>query len=119
MRTRRATNCAIAPCTGSTGYQSPGRGRKPSALLARGARQVVVSGERSVVEVLEDRILVVDLQHHSAGTTQPRWHDVELGILGALDAEPRPRHPLRTTAPHLLLDAGLAAKVPEVEDRHR
>jgi site-specific DNA recombinase len=21
MRTRRATNCAIAPCTGNTGYQ--------------------------------------------------------------------------------------------------
>jgi hypothetical protein len=35
MRTSRATNCAIAPCAGSTGYQSS-RGRRNQQLLARG-----------------------------------------------------------------------------------
>lgn len=64
MRTSRATNCAIAPDTGSTGYQSWRVGRKRPTLLAGRAWQVEAARERGVVEVLEDRILVVNLQHH-------------------------------------------------------
>jgi hypothetical protein len=62
MRTSRATNCAIAPDTGS---RLPAADRPPKPrLLARSVRQIETARERSVVEVLEDRILVVDLQHH-------------------------------------------------------
>ncbi len=71
MRTRRATNCAIAPDTGSTGYQSRPAGRKPARLLTRGAGKVEVTREWGVVQVLEDRILVVDLQHHRTRPPQP------------------------------------------------
>ncbi len=38
MRTRRATNCAIAPDTGTKGYQPTARNRKPAALLPGSAR---------------------------------------------------------------------------------
>ena len=36
----------------------------PDRLLACGAGEVEVARERGVVEVLEDRVLVVDLEHH-------------------------------------------------------
>ena len=64
MRTSRATNCAIAPDTGSTGYQPPSGRRKSAELLARCAWHVEIARERGVVKMLEDRVLVVDLQHH-------------------------------------------------------
>lgn len=38
MRTRRATNCAIAPDTGTKGYQPTAWNRKPAALLPGSAR---------------------------------------------------------------------------------
>ena len=40
-------------------------------LLSGRPRQVEVARERDLVEVLEDRVLVVDVQHRGAGTTQP------------------------------------------------
>ena len=46
-------------------------GRRGGDLLAGRPRQVVIVGRRGVIEVLEDRVLVVDLQHHRAGSTQP------------------------------------------------
>src|SRR3954469_10324424 len=99
MRTRRATNCAIAPSAG-TGYQP---GRPDRKLLARRSGQVVLAVGR-VLEVLEDGILVVDLEHHGPWPTQPRRDHVELAVERVLHAQPRPGHPLGTPAPQLLLD---------------
>ena len=38
MRTSRATNCAIAPDTGSTGYQPHAQLQKPTGLLPGSTR---------------------------------------------------------------------------------
>ena len=40
-------------------------------LLAGRPRQVEVARERDLVEVLEDRVLVVDVQHRGTGAAQP------------------------------------------------
>ena len=61
MRTSRATNCAIAPGAGS---RLPAAASPPKILLAGCSRQVNVACERGVVEVFEERVLIVDLEHH-------------------------------------------------------
>ncbi len=40
-------------------------------LLPGRPRQVEVTGERNLIEVLEDRVLVVDVQHRGTGPAQP------------------------------------------------
>src|SRR5690349_14039794 len=52
-------------------------GRPTAGLLARRPRQVVLARRRRVLEVLEGRILVIDLQHNRARPAQPRRHQVE------------------------------------------
>ena len=62
MRTRRATNCAIAPWS-YAGYQP----ERPKVLLASRPRQVIAPTVGDLVEMLEDGILVVDIEHRRAG----------------------------------------------------
>ena len=61
MRTRRATNCAIAPWSGSrlSARTAP---TETARLLACRPRQIVVAGEGDLIEMLEDRVLVVDIE---------------------------------------------------------
>ncbi len=69
MRTRRATNCAIAPWS-PVGYQPAQRCTYPATVLLAGRpRQVVAAAEPNLVEMFEDRILVVDVQNHRTGPT--------------------------------------------------
>ena len=71
MRTSRATNCAIAPRS-LAGYQ-------PCAglLLTGRPGQVEPAAVRHLVEMLEDRVLVVDVEHHRPRSAQPRGIDVD------------------------------------------
>ena len=90
MGTSRATNCAMALVVA----QATSRGavaetdRNAAELLARRAWQVVVARRWAVVEVFEDGVFVVDLQHHRAGAAQPGRHEVELAVVGVLHAQP-------------------------------
>ena len=86
MRTRRATNCAIAPDTGTKGYQPQHGGR--NRLLPSRPRQVEMAGEGDLVQVLERGILVVDLQHCGTRPAQPGRNHVQIGVLGVLHPEP-------------------------------
>ncbi len=62
--------------------------RNAADLLARRAWQVVVARRWAVVEVFEDGVFVVDLQHDRAGAAQPGRHEVELAVVGVLHAQP-------------------------------
>ena len=62
--------------------------RDAADLLARRAWQVVVARRWAVVEVFEDGVFVVDLQHDRAGAAQPGRHEVELAVVGVLHAQP-------------------------------
>lgn len=71
MRTSRATNCAIAP-------RSLARYQPCAGLLLTGRPgQVEPAAVRHLVEMLEDRVLVVDVEHHRPRPAQPRGIDVE------------------------------------------
>src|SRR4029453_15917013 len=107
MRTSRATNCAIAPGAGS---RLPAAASPLKILLAGRARQVNVACERGVIEGLEDRILIVDLNPPPPRPPHPRRAHVELMIVGFLHPQPRPRDPLGTAPPQPLLDARLTTQ---------
>ena len=86
--------------------------------------------------MLEDRILVVDVQHHRSGALEPGRDHVDIteislnhplddGLLSgrararrALSRRARARHALLTPTPDLLLDARLPSQIGQVEHRH-
>src|ERR1700761_5794309 len=55
-------------------------------LLTGPPREVVAGGRRRVVQVLEVRVLVVDLQHHRTWSAQSRREHVEVAVLSVLHA---------------------------------